>query len=365
MDHVTGVSFVVIVLPIIIQAQVYTFEPKTELNNILIHENDVYVGAVNYIHRLNSNLAEIKSEVTGPVNDSRSCISRENCPDAAPTNNRNTLLVVYKEESQLITCGSVFQGLCQVRNLSTLGVKLEGSRYVAANDANSSTVGFISASKLHVAVTLKDRFESATFPAVSIRLLVNNFDNLRDAKRKFLQIYSECKLEVKRNYVIDYISGFQLNEYAYFTSVQPVTKDSNSYHSKMIRYCINEYNFYPYTEIPLSCKDSSGTDYNILIAGMLLKATGQSAAIFNVSSGENVYIGVFSKSLPNSKVQTENNAVCVFSMSAIEKAFVDNIRQCIVHGLPKDGGLPWLKNHNDDDTKCRVILFFMIIYCPW
>ena len=357
MHLIFTVVFVFVVLPVITIAEIYSFEAKSELNNIVINGNDVYIGAVNYIHRLNSNLAEIKSVKTGPVNDSRSCTSTYNCKNLAPTNNRNTLLLVYKEKAQLITCGSVSQGVCQVRNLSTLDIKLNGSRYVAANDDNSSTVGFISKSRLHVAVTLKDRPEVLSLYAVSTRVLIDNFDDLRRAQIGFLYKYAECILEVNQKYVIHYVSGFQLNEFAYFTSVQPKNELSKSYHSKIIRYCLDGNDFNSYTEIPFSCKDASGIEYNILVAGMLLNATGKTASILNVSNGESVYIGVFSKSVPNSKAQTKDNAICVFPMSNVVRAFNINIRQCVIHGVPKDGGLPWLKDYTKGAQKCPVSIF--------
>ena len=342
--------------PVVSNAHTYSFEAQTELNNILINGDDVFIGAVNYIHRLNSNLAVIKTTETGPVNDSRKCMSvDDDCPSAVPTNNRNTLLLVYKKKLQLITCGSVLQGFCQFRNLSNLEVILEKSRPIAANDNSSSTVGFISKSRLHLAVTLKDRFESLTIYAVSIRQLDEDVDNLD--QRTFLNVVPECHLEVNRDYVINYVSGFHLDEFAYFTSVQPITTLSKSFHSKIIRYCIDGPNFYSYTEIPLSCKDTSGTDYNILVAGMLLNATGKTAGILNVSNGESAYIGVFSRSAPDSRAQTESNAVCIFPMSAVARAFDVNIRQCIVHGVPEDGGLPWIKGYKEGITKCKVSIF--------
>lgn len=349
MDNIYIALYVFVVLPAITSATVYSFEGKSELNNILINGDDVYIGAVNHIHRLNSNLAEIKSEKTGPVNDSRSCISRDSCPGAITTNNRNTLLLAYKEKSQLITCGSIFQGACQVRNLNSLQVELESTRPVTANDINSSTVGFISKSKLHLAVTLKDRAESLALPTVSKRILAE-----ADKPRKFLLPFSDCKLDVNKNYVISYVSGFQLNDFAYFTSVQPVGMLSKTFHSKIIRYCINGINFYSYTEIPISCKDTSGIDYNILVAGMLVNATGRTASVLNVSNGETVYIGIFSKSTSESSLQTDNNAVCMFPMSTVTKAFDKNIEQCLRHGQPADGGLPWLIGYKADGSKCRA-----------
>ncbi|XP_065059283.1 plexin-A4-like isoform X3 [Rhopilema esculentum] len=334
----------------------YKFEADTDLNNMAFQGNEVFIGATNYIHRLNSNLVQLNSKKTGPVNDSRHCITpNEHCKDLKLTDNRNTVLLIYKKSdsltsktiTRLFTCGSIYQGVCQLRDIKNMDSVLNGSAAVAANDANSSTVAFLGQDKsgnnmLHIAVTHNKRIDFMTLPAVSIRQL----DGL--GERYFLRPYNKNYIEVKRDYVIDYVSGFLLEKFAFFTSVQPVQYGggaSNVYESKIVRYCLEVPEFYSYTEIPLSCKDSAGTQYNILISGMLIKATGKTAQMLNVSEGDNVYIGVFSKSAATGKAQTDKNAVCIFTIKDANKAFDDNIKMCVLHGEPIDGGLKWMKTY--------------------
>lgn len=364
MDLDFKVLFVFIIFPWISLAQIYTFKSRTQLKNIVVHNDDIFVGAFNYIYRLNRSLAELNSVKTGPVNDSRICASSvESCLSAVPTDNRNTLLLPYKmgTETKLLTCGSIYQGVCYLRDPITLVTQSHGVRNVAANDADSPTVGFVTDLHLYVAVTHKDRLEALILPSVSIRKLDVS------PLRSLLQILSDSMVEVKRSYVIDYVSGFEFNRSAFFTSVQ-LKRDSASYHSKIIQFCVNQGNLKTYREIPLSCKNATGADYNILISGTLLKATGKTAEILNVTSGENVYIGVFSKSLPNSKEKTKDNAVCIFSMKDVQIAYNKNIEKCVTQGLPYDGGLPWLKDYAGIN-KCVVNIFlcknlFMFICYP-
>jgi len=49
-------------------------------------------------------------------------------------------------------------------------------------------------------------------------------------------------------------------------------------------------------------------------------------------------------------------------MSTVTKAFDKNIEQCLRHGQPADGGLPWLIGYKADGSKCRVIFFLFFKY---
>lgn len=357
MDVITSLFFISMALPVISIAHTFTFVPKTKLSNILVTKYGVFAGAMNQIHRLNSNLAELKSEITGPANDSKKCVDRsEKCKTATLTNNWSTLLLMLEssEASGLITCGSLFQGSCQLRNPINLNIKVEGSRSVSANDNTSTTVAFIKNSNFYVAVTQVERPETSHFPSVSVRPLT------KFSPKSFLEIAGDAKFEVERGYIVDYISGFAYGQFAFFTAVQ-LKENSISYHSKIIRHCLHAGSFHSYTEIPLSCKDASGSDYNILVAGALVNATEKTAVIFNVSVGKSVYIGIFSKSLPGSKEKTENNTVCVFSMEEAGVIFKQNIKRCVVGGLPVNGGIPWVKSF-DGRQRCVVIIPFDILH---
>ena len=63
---------------------------------------EVYVGGVNRIYRLYSNLTLRQAEDTGPVQDSPSCITPvylAQCPSASSTDNYNKILLTLQEES--------------------------------------------------------------------------------------------------------------------------------------------------------------------------------------------------------------------------------------------------------------------------
>ena len=336
-----------------------SFSSKTELNNIVFHKGDVFVGAVDYLYRLNENLVQIKSKKVGPKNDSLRCSSRDEiCKYKILTHNTNTLLLVYTHgnKSDLLSCGSLFQGICQLRNIKSLNVTVDSPRHVAANDGTSSTVAFISKGPvsgdgaidiLNVAVTHSKRIEGMSLPAVTIRRMHHL------SMKKFLSVYRNSIKVADDSFIIDYKSGFSSHGFSYFTTVQPTAVGADTYASNILRYCQQDSSMSTYTEIPISCRDSTGVKYNVLIDGFVLRATDKLATIFNVASGAEMYIGIFSKSASRGKNQTEQNAVCVFSLTDINKAFEANIRRCILYGEPADGGLPWVKSSST--AGCQVI----------
>lgn len=82
----------------------------------------LYVGGVNHLYQLTSDLEVMSHVKTGPHLDSPDClppIVPEDCPSATPTHNYNKLLLMESghgaEPGSLIVCGSLYQGICDQR----------------------------------------------------------------------------------------------------------------------------------------------------------------------------------------------------------------------------------------------------------
>lgn len=123
----------------------------------------VYLAAVNRLFQLSGGELALEAEAAvGPVLDSPLChapqLPQASCEHPRVlTNNYNKILQPDPEQGVLVVCGSIYQGLCQLRsmaNISAVAVRFPpgGSDSVtvfpsmlnvAANHPNASTVGLV------------------------------------------------------------------------------------------------------------------------------------------------------------------------------------------------------------------------------
>lgn len=85
-------------------------------------EDHLYVGGVDHLYQVTSDLQVMSHVTTGPYLDSPDClppIVSQDCPSATRTHNHNKLLLMERgqgaEPGSLIACGSLFQGICDKR----------------------------------------------------------------------------------------------------------------------------------------------------------------------------------------------------------------------------------------------------------
>lgn len=82
------------------------------LNHLAINSytGQVYVGGVNWIYQLSSQLQLETKVQMGPADDSPDCPVTRNCPNVSkkPTNYFNKVLLIDYAQSRLISCGEYF-----------------------------------------------------------------------------------------------------------------------------------------------------------------------------------------------------------------------------------------------------------------
>uniref|UniRef100_A0A671KPC3 Plexin-B1 n=1 Tax=Sinocyclocheilus anshuiensis TaxID=1608454 RepID=A0A671KPC3_9TELE len=258
----------------------------------------VYLGARDRLYQLSFDLQLEAEEETGPVIDSRDClppISDTNCPQAKWTNNHNKLLLVDPYSQELISCGSVYQGICQKRSLDSVGKVLFSAerpvdtQYVAANDPNVSTVGLVALTRgrgKQQPVLFVGRGYTNSQPPISTRNLVMEpvFSYEETSKLAVAGRLSE--------YDHHFVTSFTHRSYVYFMfyrrDLQSPSRDYRTYVSRM---CLDDTAYYSYVEVPLSCRSAGGKNYNLLQA---------------------LHVGIPNR--PN-----EESAVCVFSLEEVDK----------------------------------------------
>lgn len=341
---------------------------RFELNHMVVTEwGRVFVGAVNRIYEFDSALGLISEVETGPVNDSQKCLPGVECSfPKNMTDNYNMVLIHYKGlKEKLLTCGSVYQGACEARNLknisrshayyeSEVGSLLDYA--VAANDPKSSTVGFIAPGPpdlqtevLYVATTFSGgEIDVITqqlrglVPAISTRSLGRNrfqlFEKTDSIQAKLSGIY--IKKNVRSNYLIKYITGFSSSIYSYFLTQQyesPTETNSDSkIISKVIQICQEDIYYYSYIDMPLVCRSqTTGKEYNYIQAARVIQASKNLQLSFGLRSAEDILIGVFTD---NSGGPDSNSAICVFTMQFIRKKLLENVQRCYSGDEALSGG---------------------------
>uniref|UniRef100_A0A8C1LGM0 Plexin b1b n=1 Tax=Cyprinus carpio TaxID=7962 RepID=A0A8C1LGM0_CYPCA len=262
----------------------------------------VYLGARDRLYQLSSDLQLEAEEETGPVIDSRDClppISDTNCPQAKWTNNHNKLLLVDPYSQELISCGSVHQGICQKRSLDAVGKVLFSAerpvdtQYVAANDPNVSTVGLVALTRgrgKQQPVLFVGRGYTNSQPPISTRNLVIEpvFSYEETSKLVVAGRLSE--------YDHHFVTSFTHRSYVYFMFYRrDLQSPSREYRTYVSRMCLDDAAYYSYVEVPLSCRSAGGKNYNLLQALHVgLPKLGKAMGI-------------------------EKSAICVFSLEDVDK----------------------------------------------
>ncbi|KZC04128.1 Plexin-B [Dufourea novaeangliae] len=288
------------------------------MNHLVVDKNTgrVYVGAVNRLYQLSPDLGLVVKEVTGPKGDSTAC-SMINCPRETPTrpvDNVNKALVIDYTTTRLISCGSVSQGTCQVRNLHNISdIVQEVKEAVVANNATASTVAFIApgppnppvSQVMYVGVTFTGNSPyRSEVPAVSSRSLDSNrMLNIAEAAvttgtRMYVNSLS------RERYPINYVYGFSSGGFR------------------------DDQHYYSYTEIPINCTND-GVDYNLVQAAYVGKAGSVLAVELGITAQDDVLFAVFSEGdTLSSDVPKPHSALCVYSLKSIRRKFMTNIQKC-------------------------------------
>jgi len=310
----------------------------------------VYIGARDRLFQLDRFLQlEIEAK-TGPVTDSREClppVTESNCPQARLTSNHNKLLLVDPYSMELITCGSVNQGICQKRNLNSVDdVRFSTERpvdtqYVAANHPNVSTVGLVVRSHPdRQPVLFVGRGYTSSHPPISTRNL---------AKTPIFSYEETAKLAVAGRlpeYDHHFVASFAHRQHVYFLFYRRDLKSqSREYRTYVSRVCLDDQSYYSYVEVPLTCRSGAGKIYNLLQA-IQLGLTKDGTA----SQGSEVLLGVFSTLHPSTR-PSEDSALCMFDLKDVDSR-INSTRDLCYTQMGREAGLEAAYIEYDVKSNC-------------
>lgn len=296
----------------------------------------IYIGARDHLFQLDQFLQLHVQDKTGPMIDSREClppVTETNCPQAKETSNHNKLLLVDPYSMELITCGSVNQGICQKRNLDSVNKVLFSTerpvdtQYVAANHPNVSTVGLVVRSRPdRQAVLFVGRGYTSSHPPISTRNL---------AQEPIFSYEETAKLAVAgrlSEYDHHFVASFAHHQHIYFLFYRRDLKSqSREYRTYISRICLDDQAYYSYVEVPLTCRSRTGKMYNLLQAVQLgLSSDGSQG------SGSEILLGVFST--PTSSTSpNEDSALCMFHLDDVDQR-IDSTRDLCYTKMGREEG---------------------------
>ncbi|XP_072328920.1 plexin-B1 isoform X4 [Scyliorhinus torazame] len=294
---------------------------------------NVYVGAVNFLFQLTSDLTNLVVQPTGPQNDSKECLPPVNpsdCTQVKLMDNHNKLLLINPYGNELITCGSLFQGICEKRSLGNISCVLfhperpVDTQYVAANDPNVTTVGLVGLSKDKTAVLFVGRGYTSKgaggIPPITTRNL--ELQNPESPESHPIFSYEDtAKLavagrlsEYNHHFVKSFI--YQLSVYFLFYR-RDLKSPSREYKTYVSRICLGDMHYYSYVEVPLVCQ-AAGKNYNLLQAAYVSRP-GKGLAQGALETGGEALFATFAVSQAATAKATEESALCIYTMSQIDQ----------------------------------------------
>ncbi|XP_075900009.1 plexin-B2-like [Nelusetta ayraudi] len=343
----TGLPLPFLLLPLLLllqaapsRAKNAEFTSETLINNVVSDPRTgrLYVGAVNSLVQLSAALVLESRGETGPRRDHRTCTPpvTEACEEASDTDNHNKLLLVHGAGGVLVACGSVFRGLCSLRNLSRVDdvVYFSDSKgeksYVASAEEAVNVVGVLSHYRE------KERSQQPKdLPVFMVGKGYGTHDSTKLISTRILEDFGEWVMfdsiieasAVQANpfvlrYLHDFRFAFKDSGFVYFLFSRTLGVQDNKNFTFIARMCENDPGYYSYAELQLNC--SSDNKFNKVQAAYVTTPGEALAQQFvNVSSTDQVLFVTFTADeFPST------SALCMYPLSAINRQLVNIIGAC-------------------------------------
>ncbi|XP_040885699.1 plexin-B2a [Toxotes jaculatrix] len=317
------------------------FLSDTLINNVVANPSTgrLYVGAVNALYQLTPDLEVDSRTETGPKRDNRQCTPpvTDACEEAVDTDNHNKLLLIHEARDVLVVCGSVFRGICSLRNLSNVEHLLyfsdtKGEKsYVASAEESVSVVGVMS-------YFTKDK---DNFTVFLVGKGYGSHDSTKLISTRILQDYGDWVVfdsiieasAVQANpfvlrYLHDFRFAFKDGGFVYFLFSRTLGVQDTKNFTFISRMCENDQGYYSYTELQLNC--SATNKYNKVQAAYVAEP-GDVLALYMTTSGRYGPVLASDKVLFVTFTSDEDpstSAMCMYPLRSINKRLVEIIGAC-------------------------------------
>ncbi|KAM8754498.1 plexin-B3 isoform 2-T3 [Acanthopagrus schlegelii] len=301
----------------------------------------LYVGGVDHLYQLTSDLEVMSHVRTGPHLDSPDClppIVPQDCPSATPTHNHNKLLLMEAgqgvQPGSLIVCGSLFQGICDKRSLTNISQLIYqtsnpvDTQYVAANDPRVSTVALVITTENKqegggagglMSLMLVGRGYTSKGPGDIPPITTRRLSPVVPPRRAFSQEEELGKLVVGSysEYNNHFVKAVAYGNHIYFLFSRRDMWHKKEYRTYASRLCVSDRSFYSYVEVPLMC--SGG--YNLAQAAWLGNHSGEPALFVIMAAGQ-----------ASTPVATGRSALCVYGMAKLDAMLLRAQDVCYTEG---------------------------------
>lgn len=372
--------------------QLPTFTSDSPIQNMVTLDGIIYVGAVNRIYALAPNLTKLSEYRTGPLLANQTCGQKfaNASVDGGSKDNVNVALVLENiYDKGLFSCGSADNGVCRRHVLeddlsqksvdelvycftdlkqdkgqprdSDVVVSPSGSQVL--NVESNMIMFFVGNSEIP---GLGNGAGSATHPhTMSLRKMKTSQNGFTFFSN---QSYMDLIPPLRGRYYLRYIYSFHSGPFTYFLTVQQVSKDSQTYHTRIVRMCSSDHNIRRYVEMPLECistdkrRRRSTEDvkvFNILQAAHVTKV-GSDVELqrqLKVEEGDDVLFAAFARGKPNSPEPTPNSAICIMSLKHINDLFKMYMQRCNTVDLYHFTG--------SDKKSCYNVVRVTLALCIW
>lgn len=340
-----------------------TFTADFPIENMVTLDGIVYVAAVNRIYALAPNLKKLSEYHTGPLRANNTCSQAlTNTSSDGRVDNHNMALVVENMyDKGLYSCGSADNGICRRHVLDDdISLKTIDEQVYCFADKGKQGEGQPSDSDVVVSPSgsqvlnvesnvikffvgnseipgLGNITGSAKHPhTISVRKMKSSQNGFT-----FFSNHSYMDLipPLRGNYYLRYVYSFHSGPFTYFLTVQQVNKDSQAYHTRIVRMCSSDLVIRRYVEMPLECistnkrRRRSTEDkkvFNILQAAHVTNVGNDVELLrqLKVKEGDDVLFAAFAQGKPNSPEPSPNSAVCIMSLKHINTMFKMYMDRC-------------------------------------
>ncbi|XP_057692262.1 hepatocyte growth factor receptor isoform X1 [Corythoichthys intestinalis] len=333
-----------------------TFTAEFPVQNMVSLDGVVYVGAINRIYALAPNLTKLSEYRTGPLLGNESCGSG----GVGEMDNHNLALVVENMyDKGLFSCGSADNGVCRRHVLDDdispktvdedvycFADKVFPGRGIPADadvvvGPSGSQVLSVESNVIHFFAGNSEIPSSGSLPDAMTRphtLSLRKMKTSQDGFTFFSELsHMDLIPSLRGNYYLRYVHSFHSGPYAYFLTVQRVSRDSPAFHTRIVRMCSSDLVIRRYVEMPLECISTdkrrrrsaeSRKVFNLLQAAHVAKVGEELQRHFQIEEGDDVLFAAFARGKPNSSEPTTNSAVCAISIKHLNSMFRMYMQRC-------------------------------------